>query len=505
MIDVVICGGGAAACVLAARLTEDPARRVLVIEAGPDYPDPETSPGMVRFGWGGTSIIDEPLDLDWGYCATATATSGEIPIPRGRLIGGSGSINGQIFLRALPEDIENWASIAGPGLDWPTMDAAYRALEAEGPSRFRIRRWPRETWVATQAAFVDACIAAGYGALDDHNAPDAMGAGGLPFNQDDRVRWSPPLAYLTSEVRARPNLEIRPNTSVRRVEFRGGRALAVIVDGPDGTTGGERIAAGEVIVSAGAIGSPHLLMLSGVGPADDLAALGIPVVADRPGVGRNLRDHPKNWVEWRLRDGVNLGDEPLPGLQTSVRYTATGSPNRGDMMLYPNSVIPGPDPGSHGFRLEVVNNLELSSGTVQLRSADPSVQPEIDLGFFRDPVDRVNLADGIARAIELGKTRPLADLLGERTLPTDDVLATPAALDAWLERSVMTGHHVSSTCRMGRADDSYAVVDPSGRVHGIAGLRVIDASVLPDSVRANIHATVLAVAEVMASRIMAGP
>jgi choline dehydrogenase len=245
-------------------------------------------------------------------------------------------------------------------------------------------------------------------------------------------------------------------------------------------------------------------MVSGVGPADDLAALDIPVIADRPGVGRNLRDHPKNWVEWRLRDGVRIADEPLPGLQTSVRYTATSSPNRGDMMLYPNSVIPGPDPGSQGFRLEVVNNLELSSGTVRLRSADPTVQPEIDLGFFRDPVDRSNLADGIARAIELGTTRPLADLLGPRTLPTDDVLATPAALDAWLERTVMTGHHVSSTCRMGRADDPEAVVDPSGRVHGLAGLRVIDASVLPDSVRANIHATVLAVAEVMASRIVAG-
>ena len=140
---------------------------------------------MVRFGWGRPSIIDDPLDLDWGYCRPppderrgldpARSTDRRLGLDR----------TAKIFLRGLPEDIENWASVAGPGLDWPTMDAAYRALEAEGPSRFRIRRWPRETWVATQAAFVDAYFVDRLGALDDHNAADAMGAGGLPFNQDD--------------------------------------------------------------------------------------------------------------------------------------------------------------------------------------------------------------------------------------------------------------------------------------------------------------------------------
>ena len=468
-----------------------------MIEAGPDFPDPATTPAMVRYGWGGTSIIDEPLDLDWGYCATATPASGEIAIPRGRLIGGSGSINGQIFLHALPEDIAGWRAVAGPVVDWPTMDAAFRALETDG--LFRIRRWAPTDWAATQAAFVETCIATGYGTVGDHNAPDAMGAGGLPFNQDDRVRWSPPLAYLTTAVRARPNLEIRPRTVVRRIEVDAGRAVAVVVDGPGGSA---RLAAGEVIVAAGAIGTPHLLLLSGIGPADDLARHGITPVADRRGVGRNLRDHPKAWVEWRLRDDVALAD-PVPGLQTSARYTATGSPNRGDMMLYPNSVIPGPEPGSRAFRIEVVDNLELSAGTVSLRSADPTVQPVIDLRFFSDPVDRSRLADGIHRAIELGATGSLAGLLGERILPADDALATPTTLDAWLDRSVMTGHHVSSTCRMGRADDPDAVVDGSGRVHGIAGLRIVDASIMPDSVRANIHATVLALAEVLAGRMLA--
>jgi choline dehydrogenase len=461
---------------------------------------------MVRYGWGTPSILDDPLDLDWTYLATATATSGDVSIPRGRLVGGSGSINGQIFLRALPEDIERWCGIAGPAVDWPTMDGAYRALEMDG--LFRVRRWADADWVATQAAFVATCLAAGYGAVGDHNAPDAMGAGALPLNQDDRVRWSPALAYLTPVVRARPNLEIRPFTSVRRIEIDGPRVTGLTVTGQDGES---RIAAGEVIVAAGAIGTPHLLLLSGIGPADELAGLGITPVADRRGVGRNLRDHPKAWVDWDVRDDVSIGDV-VPGLQTSARYTATGSPHRGDMMLYPNSVVTatanstnaGVDIVPRSFRIEVVNNLEQSSGTVRLRSSDPTVPPVIDLGFFADPTDRDRLADGIRRAITLGEMNPLAGLLGARTLPTEDALATPVALDTWLDRNVMTGHHVSSTCRIGRADDPDAVVDASGRVHGIEGLRIVDASIMPDSVRANIHATVLALAEVMAERIRAG-
>jgi choline dehydrogenase len=326
-----------------------------------------------------------------------------------------------------------------------------------------------------------------------------MGAGALPFNQDDRIRWGPAVAYLTPEVRSRPNLEIRPRTVARCIEVEGARATAVLVEGPGGAG---RVAAGEVILSAGAIATPQLLLLSGIGPADELARHGIACVADRPGVGRNLRDHPKAWVEWRLLDDVVIAD-PAPGLQTSVRYTATGSPNRGDMMLYPNSVVATAD-GGRDFRLEVVDNLELSSGTIRLRSADPDVLHAIDLGFLAEPVDRERLADGIRRAIELGATRPLDGLLGERILPADDVLASRASLGAWLEHGVMTGHHVSSTARMGRADDPGAVVDASGRVHGIDRLRIVDASIMPDSVRANIHATVIALAEIMAQRVRTG-
>ena len=289
---------------------------------------------MVRYGWGTPSILDDPLDLDWTYLATATATSGDVSIPRGRLVGGSGSINGQIFLRALPEDIERWCEHrrAGGRL---ADDGRCLPRARDGRPVPRSGAGPPADWVATQAAFVETCVAAGYGAVGDHNAPDAMGAGALPFNQDDRVRWSPALAYLTPVVRARPNLEIRPFTSVRRIEVDGGRVTGLTVTGRTVRAGSP---AGEVIVAAGAIGTPHLLLLSGIGPADELAALGITPVADRRGVGRNLRDHPKAWVDWDLRDDVSIADV-VPGLQTSARYTATGSPHRGDMMLYPNSVV----------------------------------------------------------------------------------------------------------------------------------------------------------------------
>ncbi|MFN8518588.1 MAG: GMC oxidoreductase [Chloroflexota bacterium] len=249
---------------------------------------------------------------------------------------------------------------------------------------------------------------------------------------------------------------------------------------------------------------PQLLLLAGVGPADDLRALGIPVVADVPGVGMGVRDHPKAWTQWRLRDDLGLRAD-VPWLQLSARYTATGSDLRGDMMLYPNSMVPGADPGSVDFRIEAVNNLQLSAGRLWLRSADPDAKPAIDLRLLAEPRDRARLADAVRRSVELGRTAPLADLLAERVLPAADDLATDAALDAYLDRTVMTGQHISSGCRMGRTDDPLGVVDAEGRVRGVDGLRVVDSSIMPDSVRSNIHATVLAMAWLIGERMLGGP
>jgi choline dehydrogenase len=361
--------------------------------------------------------------------------------------------------------------------------------------------WPRDRWVATQAAFHEACVAASYGSTDDPNAPDAMGVGAMPLNQRDGTRVTPAVAFLTPEVRARPNLAIANETVVRRLVVRDGRATGVVAQTADGQT--VTFEAGEVVLSAGAVGSPQLLLLAGIGPAADLRALGIPVVADVPGVGVGVRDHPKAWTQWRLRDGLGLGPE-LPWLQLSARYTATGSDLRGDMMLYPNSVVPGDDPGSVDFRIEAVNNLQLSAGRLWLRSSDPTVKPAIDLRLLAEPRDRARLADAVHRSVALGELEPLRGLLARRVLPADDELSSDAALDAYLERTVMTGQHISSGCRMGRADDPLGVVDAQGRVRGATGLRVVDSSIMPDSVRANIHSTVLAMAWLIGTRMTSG-
>lgn len=508
-IDSLIVGGGSAGCVLAARLSEDPTRRVTLVEAGADHPDLAVAPDLVRLAHGGAQFADQLAALDWGYDAAGSASGPRIAVPRGRVMGGSGAINGTIFLRGAPEDFESWAAMVGPEWAWDQVAPAYRAIEADptgldadhGRSgAMPIFHWPEDAWISTQAAFHEACQELGYGVTGDHNAPDAMGVGTLPLNQGEGMRINPAIAFLTPEVRSRPNLTIVPGTLVRRLLIRDQRATGVVADDGSGSTTYE---ANEIILATGAVASPHLLLLAGIGPAADLRALGIPVVADVPGVGAGVRDHPKVWTQWRLRDGLGLRAD-VPWLQLSARYTAEGSDLRGDMMLYPNSVVPGSEPGTVDFRIEAVNNLQLSAGRLWLTSADPDVRPSIDLRLLAEPRDRLRLAEAIHRSMDLGRVSPLRGMLAHRVAPTDAEIASDAALDDYIERTVMTGQHISSSCRMGRAGDPMGVVDVHGRVRGVTGLRVIDASIMPDSVRANVHATVLAMAWLMAGRIAAG-
>jgi choline dehydrogenase len=506
--DVLIVGGGSAGCVLAARLSEDPGRRVLLVEAGSDHPDFAQAPAPVRVAVGGVAVTEGFGRLDWGYTGRGSALGGVIAIPRGRVMGGSGAVNGCIFLRGLPEDFERWARLVGPGWGWEHMLPAYRAIEAdpvgdeaahgrEGP--FPVFRYPRVEWSVTQAAFEAACLDLGYGATPDHNAADAMGVSALPLNQEDGLRWGPARALLDAAVRARPNLTLRADTRALGLAIRDGRVHGVHARDAAGTS---LLQAGETILAAGAVGSPHLLLLSGIGPAADLRRLGIKVVADVPGVGSGVRDHPKAWIEWRLRDGVpgSLAD---PVLQLSTRYTASGSDLRGDMMLYPNSIVPGPQEGTLGFRIEAVNNLQLSAGRLALRSADPDVPPDIDLRLLAEERDRDRLVDAIERSLALAETPALRAVCEDLVRPDVADPTDRRALADYVERTVMTGQHISSSCPMGHDDDPMAVVGGDGRVRGIGGLRIVDGSIMPDSVRANTHATILAMAELMAGRIRA--
>lgn len=509
MHDIVIVGGGSAGCVLAARLSEDPERSVLLIEAGDDAVTFERAPDAVRRAVGGQAAAESLAALDWGYTAIGSHRGGEIPLPRGKVLGGSGAINGCIWLRGLPEDFARWAEMVDPDWGWEHLLPAYRAIESDGAGSerdhgrsgpFPIHRFPEPTWLPTQAAFHAACLELGYDTTADENAPDSMGVGQLPLNQSEGYRWGPARALLTPDVRARPNLTIMAGTRALSIEVTDGAASGVHVSGPHGPA---RIAGGETILAAGAVGSPHLLLLSGIGPHDQLAPLGIETVAHLPGVGVGLRDHPKTWIQWRLRDDVGGAlDDPI--LQLSMRYTATGSDLRGDMMLYPNSIVPGSDPGSRDFRIEAVNNLQLSWGWLRLRSADPDVQPEIDLSLLSEERDLTRLVDAVERSLAIGETSVMRELVERPVLPEPSDIDRSEGLAAYVERTIMTGQHISSSCKMGRDGDELAVVGPDCRVHGLRGLRVVDGSIMPDSVRANTHATILAMAELMAGRIIAG-
>ena len=331
--DVVIAGGGTAGAILAARLSEDPARAVLLLEAGPDYAGIDALPPKIRDGY--TTAADiTPSDHDWGYTGRATPLAGPLGVPRGKLTGGSSAVNGQIFLRGIPEDFDAWAALGNPAWSFQRVLPFFRRLErdldfrtdyhgADGP--IPVRRFRAAEWLPPQVAFHSACLDAGFADCPDLNAPTAEGVGPVPLNNYHGVRWGTNLGYL-DPARHRLNLTVRAHCTVQRVLFQGRRATGLLVSsGPERFT----VQAGQVILCAGAIGSPHLLLLSGIGPAAQLEAQGLPVQADLPGVGRNLRDHPHLFATWRPAFGYPMHPQ-LPRYQTALRYTAPrlGPPER---------------------------------------------------------------------------------------------------------------------------------------------------------------------------------
>ena len=509
--DYIIVGAGSAGAVLASRLTEDSGCSVLLIEAGPDYANLDSTPPDVKYGYGhgltGREMLRNAVESGnrWYFVAKANDRAVPILVPRGKTTGGSSAVNAQIFLRGVPEDYDDWASWGNDEWSFEKLLPYFRRVETdtdfsddfhgtEGP--IIVRRYNSDELIPDQRAWYTACRQYGFFDAPDHNDPDSTGVGPCPFNNPNRIRWSTNLGYI-NPARDRPTLEIMSQTLANRVLFDGTRAVGVEVE-RDGQT--QVIEGTEIILSAGAIGSPHLLLLSGVGPADHLTEMDIPVVHESPGVGQNLRDHPQVSLRWNTRKGYDQ-DIFAPRLQFVLKYTAAGSHLRNDMLVHPISYAgrrlyyTDEGEGDPGFGMTAALYLAESAGEMKLRTTNPRVQPYLDYNLLATEFDLSRMRESARICIDIAAQDAMSEYIGDLTDPTEADLASDDALDDWIMRTVTTSHHISGTCKMGPSSDPMAVVDQRGRAYGLENLTVADASIMPDCIRANTNATSIMIGE----------
>lgn len=527
--DYIIVGAGSAGCVLAARLSEDPHCRVLLLEAGGEDRHP-----LLRTPLGFAAVMNDPR-FGWGYTSEPEPGLGgrTLPLPRGRVLGGSSSINAMMWLRGQPYDYDHWAAAGCTG--WSYREVLPYFLRAEDfagdPSPWRGRGGPMptrpvDTTHLLHEALASATAAAGLARSDDLDGPRSEGFGRAGVNIDARGRRASTARTYLAAARGRPNFRHRTGAMVTRLTFEGLRATGVELR-LEGQV--EHLRAGrEVLLCGGTYNSAQLLMLSGIGPPGLIEAVGLKTRHALEGVGRNLQEHPTVMVEYRAREPVTflnqirLDRAVRHALQWAVRGRGPFATqlNSGVALVRTRPGLPAPDiqiafqpialdalpwvPGLgpapvHRFWAGVMLLRPRSRGTVTLRSADPLAPPRVSLNLYDDPEDLATLRRGIARTREIYRSGAQAPLTGDELQPGDHVRSDDA-LNDFIASTTYLSQHPVGTCAMGVG--ARAVVDPSLRVHGLPGLRVVDASVMPTVPGANTNATTVMIAEKGADLIL---
>ena len=443
---------------------------------------------------------------------------------QGKVIGGGSSINGQAMQRGFPEDFDSWATFGNDEWSYDKVLPFYRKMErdldiqddyhgTDGP--MPVRRRQSGDMPDIQKAFNAACLRLGYGVTEDTNGPNPAGLGISPTNNLDGVRMSAAITHL-NPMRHRLNLTVRGAVYVRKVLFEGSKAVGV-----EAESGGEvfTLEADRVVLCSGALRSPQLLMLSGIGPRDQLEQFGIPVIQELPGVGQNLMNHLSAQVTFKVKDGVSL-TTGLEAPHYGLHYTSQGWSKTNDMVLRVSTVIDereervrgvrtryltGDVPPERAARISCTLGLPEGSGYVRLASADPGVQPSFNYHYLQHPDDIRRVREGLRFGISIIESDEFNDIVDFRIQPTDDILADDDAFSIWIRQTVGTARHVSGTCKMGPDSDPMAVVDQHCRVRGVQGLWVADASVAPKIPRSGgMHPTALMIGERVVDWVAAG-